>query len=430
MEDEAVALEGASPSSSLTKCKPEQEDASVNININMRHHQNWESDSTDTTTNTSFFNTSERAGSGSCQTIMTKQNIPTATDAGSRHLDPSLVDAADILAAITRNIMSYGGGGEIESKYHNQTQTMKGTQPQDHSRARSKSSDEIFSMQDPSSSPLELLCTAGNQVMHRSFSSPKLTLDDNTMGGSHMPLRRGKWTHEEESYVARIILYFNQGLLPSSTGAKAGMTLRSYLSEQLHCDPMRITKKFTGEACIGKRVYQPITSITLALAIPTDTKRQQAQAELYQLRCVWLDRMVRQDRSHPTSTSLMRGERAANAQQTVPGVPSKITRVAIWLDKAGQILSKTMKHEHYCDDCCLTVSSVPATAELDIETNNNNNTSLTVGGPSVEEHRHQVLEELRQLQILLHEAKDVVPLMTITNLTRVRSKRRSRLSDY
>lgn len=66
-------------------------------------------------------------------------------------------------------------------------------------------------------------------------------------------LRRGKWTIEEEEYVARIIKSFNSGYLD----APAGTTLRAYLSDKLQCDPMRITKKFTGEACIGKRIFHP-----------------------------------------------------------------------------------------------------------------------------------------------------------------------------
>jgi hypothetical protein len=66
-------------------------------------------------------------------------------------------------------------------------------------------------------------------------------------------LRRGKWTAEEEAYVARVIQDFNNGFLD----APAGTTLRSYLSDKLNCDPMRITKKFTGESCIGKRVFHP-----------------------------------------------------------------------------------------------------------------------------------------------------------------------------
>ena len=61
-------------------------------------------------------------------------------------------------------------------------------------------------------------------------------------------LRRGKWTPEEEAYVARVIQDFNSGYLR----APPGTTLRTYLSEKLNCDPMRITKKFTGDACIGK----------------------------------------------------------------------------------------------------------------------------------------------------------------------------------
>jgi hypothetical protein len=76
--------------------------------------------------------------------------------------------------------------------------------------------------------------------------------------------RRGKWTVEEEEYVARVIQDFNSGFL----NAPAGYTLRSYLSDKLQCDPMRITKKFTGESCIGKRVFHPaVRSAANATAI-------------------------------------------------------------------------------------------------------------------------------------------------------------------
>lgn len=77
-------------------------------------------------------------------------------------------------------------------------------------------------------------------------------------------LRRGKWTVEEEAFVARVIQDFNSGFLD----APAGTTLRTYLSEKLKCDPMRITKKFTGDACIGKRVFHPaVRSSSNATAI-------------------------------------------------------------------------------------------------------------------------------------------------------------------
>jgi hypothetical protein len=80
-----------------------------------------------------------------------------------------------------------------------------------------------------------------------------LQLSPSQKSKSSNSLRRGKWTVEEEAYVARVIQDFNSGYL----NAPAGTTLRSYLSDKLHCDPMRITKKFTGDACIGKRVFHP-----------------------------------------------------------------------------------------------------------------------------------------------------------------------------
>lgn len=67
-------------------------------------------------------------------------------------------------------------------------------------------------------------------------------------------LRKGKWTLEEENYTNKIIEMFNNSLLqlPSESN---GITLRTYLAEKLNCDPMRITKKYAGASCLGKRVY-------------------------------------------------------------------------------------------------------------------------------------------------------------------------------
>ena len=66
------------------------------------------------------------------------------------------------------------------------------------------------------------------------------------------PLRRGKWTSEEEAYAARLIQEFKSGLLPLTDGT----TLRNFLSKLLNCDPMRISKKFVGNNCIGKQVFR------------------------------------------------------------------------------------------------------------------------------------------------------------------------------
>ena len=75
-------------------------------------------------------------------------------------------------------------------------------------------------------------------------------------------LRRGKWTPEEEAYVTSVITDFNAGVLR----APPGTTLRTYLSEKLNCDPMRITKKFTGELAIGKRVFHALPRTVLNAA--------------------------------------------------------------------------------------------------------------------------------------------------------------------
>ncbi len=44
---------------------------------------------------------------------------------------------------------------------------------------------------------------------------------------SSMPLRRGKWTQEEEDYANRLIKEFKAGLLPLDDGT----TLRNFLSK-------------------------------------------------------------------------------------------------------------------------------------------------------------------------------------------------------
>mmetsp|Transcript_18419 Transcript_18419/g.62082 ORF Transcript_18419/g.62082 Transcript_18419/m.62082 type:complete len:439 (-) Transcript_18419:178-1494(-) len=63
--------------------------------------------------------------------------------------------------------------------------------------------------------------------------------------------RRGKWSGPEEAYAARLIRDFEGGLLALDNGS----TLRAFLSKQLNCSAMRISKKFAGEKCLGKQIY-------------------------------------------------------------------------------------------------------------------------------------------------------------------------------
>lgn len=95
----------------------------------------------------------------------------------------------------------------------------------------------------PSASSKGVMTASTSAQQHQQPPSPRQS----------MPLRKGKWTIEEEMYTSAIIREFERGMLDCAPGT----TLRSYLSEKLHCDPMRITKKFAGDASIGKRVFTP-----------------------------------------------------------------------------------------------------------------------------------------------------------------------------
>lgn len=144
-------------------------------------------------------------------------------------------------------------------------------------------------------------------------------------------LRRGKWSAEEEQYVNAIIYRFNQGTLP----VPAGTTLRSYLSDKLNCDPMRITKKFTGEEAIGKRVFKP------------ERMGMRSPQELRKISDGLLELEIRFKRK---LASLQR-ESERKAQRTVvlpPNIPPHLAsssrsavdmaRTANWLNRANEML--------------------------------------------------------------------------------------------
>ena len=64
--------------------------------------------------------------------------------------------------------------------------------------------------------------------------------------------RRRRSTRYDRRYANRLIHEFKLGLLPLTDGT----TLRTFLSKLLNCDPMRISKKFVGQNCIGKQVFR------------------------------------------------------------------------------------------------------------------------------------------------------------------------------
>jgi len=167
------------------------------------------------------------------------------------------------------------------------------------------------------------------------------------------PLRRGKWTVEEETYVARVIQDFNSGYLD----APAGTTLRTFLSDKLNCDPMRITKKFTGDACIGKRVFHPAIRCT-----NNTTSIDKAQNELNSLERRWRRRIEiqRRESAKKQAASAAAAAAAASGRLHLHGhIPHQSTtaenlqlhpfnsssndlaQAASWLDRANNFLSNT-----------------------------------------------------------------------------------------
>lgn len=207
-------------------------------------------------------------------------------------------------------------------------------------------------------------------------------------------LRRGKWTVEEEAYVARVIQDFNSGFLD----APAGTTLRSYLSEKLQCDPMRITKKFTGDACIGKRVFHPaVRSIGNASAI------DKAQAELDALERRWRRRLEMQQRESAkkaaASAAAVNNAPQGGRFHFVQGVPvallgvqgvrsqggttiqeTAVTQAASWLDRANAILggSRTIVPT-------TTSAAAPPVTGSEIENQMNEVRRLIYEGPLIQQ---------------------------------------------
>eukprot|EP00617_Octactis_speculum_P018666 CAMPEP_0185751610 /NCGR_PEP_ID=MMETSP1174-20130828/10385_1 /TAXON_ID=35687 /ORGANISM="Dictyocha speculum, Strain CCMP1381" /LENGTH=456 /DNA_ID=CAMNT_0028428663 /DNA_START=84 /DNA_END=1454 /DNA_ORIENTATION=+ len=106
-------------------------------------------------------------------------------------------------------------------------------------------------------------------------------------------LRKGKWTPEEEDYTARLIQCFNSGILILPEGT----TLRSYLAAKLNCDPMRITKKFTGSETLGKRVYHPCKNV--------ETSQSETAAMKYELGQLERRFQLRIERSNDAEASMI-----------------------------------------------------------------------------------------------------------------------------
>jgi hypothetical protein len=99
--------------------------------------------------------------------------------------------------------------------------------------------DELDSNDNEVSSPTGSTCSSNSSNTSNDHNSPK---------------RIGSWSDEEQLYASALIDGFLKGLLDIPQGT----TLRSFLAEQLCCNPMRISKKLAtgtmGDRAIPKRL--------------------------------------------------------------------------------------------------------------------------------------------------------------------------------
>ena len=135
------------------------------------------------------------------------------------------------------------------------------------------------------------------------------------------PLRRGKWTPEEEAYANRLIQEFKAGLLPLTDGT----TLRTFLSKLLNCDPMRISKKFVGSNCIGKQVFRRRTADINRL---TPEQIQQSRAELSELERRFLERVAQTNRVKSSGVNGGSGGGGSNSSAAAAAAKAKADEVA------------------------------------------------------------------------------------------------------
>jgi len=251
-----------------------------------------------------------------------------------------------------------------------------------------------------------------NSLKLKSKSSTKLTENGTssfrahktktgkTRENSSKQLRRGKWTIEEEEYVARIINSFNIGYLD----APAGTTLRSYLSEKLRCDPMRITKKFTGESCIGKRIFHPaIRCRENCEAIDKE------QATVKSLEVRWLNKV---------DSMIQNSSRKSVISDTIPMVSSTNSSMDINVMRRQRASSN---NNHIQFAATYAASWLDRATDL-LSTNPPQDVTMSVV------HSTEVEQQLNAVRKLIYEAP-IIPNITQNSPTSLKSNQNYKYSD-
>ncbi|KAG7381052.1 hypothetical protein PHYPSEUDO_006486 [Phytophthora pseudosyringae] len=110
----------------------------------------------------------------------------------------------------------------------------------------------------------------------------------------NVPVRFGKWSSEEDAYLAKLIWLFESGLV-ADMEPKA--SLRSFLALMLNCCPMRISKKqMHGHSFVGKTKYAPRASKM------TQQQYEQLCYEVWALRDGFLKAWAKQEYARRSSS--------------------------------------------------------------------------------------------------------------------------------
>jgi hypothetical protein len=97
--------------------------------------------------------------------------------------------------------------------------------------------------------------------------------------------RSGKWLAAEEAYADLLIEMFDKGMMLDCV---TGSTLRAYLAQKLHCNPMRISKKFAGKG-IGKKVFSCRISVRKGGPSDFEEERKTLQEKVEKARTAFYD---------------------------------------------------------------------------------------------------------------------------------------------
>jgi hypothetical protein len=90
-----------------------------------------------------------------------------------------------------------------------------------------------------------------------------------------------------------------------------GTTLRTFLSKVLHCDPMRITKKYTGNSSIGKRTFTALPRTS-----ESGTFIDASQRVMRELRHTWLSRLLLAEQWNNRKVTMLKASNSSSAGTT------------------------------------------------------------------------------------------------------------------